>query len=70
MIVKSVTGLEGVGARTELHANYGRRQLGIIFMVQREYMYTKPAKDVSHVRLASMQWEKKRTTMMSELGKE
>ena len=33
-------------------------------------MYPKPAKDVSQVKLAIMQWEEKWKVMLSELGKD
>ena len=41
-----------------------------MFRVQRECMYPKPAKDVSQVKLAIMQWEEKRNAMISEFGKD
>ena len=43
--------------------------LGRLFRVQREYMYPKPAKDVSQVRLLIMQWVELKA-MMSELEKD
>ena len=65
-LVRSVTGLDGVESWARLHANYSRRTLGIIFRVQRECMYPKPAKEVSQVRPAISQWEQ--TWNATELG--
>ena len=52
-IVRTVTGLDGVEAWSILHANYSRGMMGRMFRVPRECVYSKPAKDVSQVRLAS-----------------
>ena len=63
-IVKSVTGLE----TWRLGRSFTRTALvARIFRVQREYMFSKLAAHVSHVRLAITQWEEQWKTMMSEL---
>ena len=69
-IVKSVTGLEGVEAWSNLHANYCRRTMARIFRVQRERTYSKRATHVSHVRLAIMPWEEQWKTVTSEHGQD
>ena len=59
-IVRTVTELEKVAAWRMPHENC-RRTLGRLFRFQRECMYPKPVKDLSQVRLAVMQKEKKRS---------
>ena len=68
MIVRSVTGLDGVEAWGKLHASYSRRTMGRMFRVQRECMYPKPAKELGQLKNAIMQWEEKWKAMMAELG--
>ena len=54
-IARSVTGLDGVEVWARLHAKL-QQTLGNRFRVQRECVYPRPAKDVSQVRLAILQW--------------
>ena len=68
VIVRSLTGLDGVEAWSKLHANNSRRALRRVFRVQRDCMYPKAAKDVSQVKASIMQCEDKLKNMMTELG--
>ena len=60
--------LDGVEAWCRLHVIYNRRALGRMFRVQQECMSSKVAKDIGHVKHASMQWEETWKNMMTELG--
>ena len=65
--MKSVTGLE----TWRLGRSFTRTALvAIIFRVQREYMFSKLAANVSHVWLAFMKCEEQWKIMMSELGQD